>query len=67
MSRRVKSVAVLVFTLSLSLSAPVASALPTRGGEPGFFERIVLILKKVVKPMMPTSQGDNDFPTPPKP
>jgi hypothetical protein len=68
MSRRVRNF-VAVLALSLVLNVPVASAaVVIRDGDVSLRERIMQVLKKVLRPFAPVVNEDDDYkPTPPKP
>jgi hypothetical protein len=69
MSRRVRIAAVALLALSLVLQTPSASA-ATRDREvlnPGFIERVIRTVRKVLKPLTPGVQDDVPTPGPPKP
>lgn len=70
MSRRVRIAAVALFALILVVQSPSVAA-ATRDREvssPSFVEKVVRIVKKAVKPLMPSSSNDDGYiPTPPKP
>ncbi|HEX6178765.1 MAG TPA: hypothetical protein VF057_10435 [Thermoanaerobaculia bacterium] len=68
MNRRVRSVAAALLALTLSLSAPVASAaVVDRDGGITVRDRIIRVLKKIVKPLGVAIFEDEAKPTPPHP
>ncbi|HEU4523238.1 MAG TPA: hypothetical protein VFT12_14610 [Thermoanaerobaculia bacterium] len=71
MSRRVRNVVAALFALSLVLQTPVASAAPRerdRSFSPSFIQRVVKVVKGVLKPLGVAINDDDAFsPTPPKP
>lgn len=70
MNRRVRSVVAALFALSLVLPAPAAFAARERDRDatPGFIQRVVRIVKQVVKPFTSTVQEETTaLPGPPKP
>ena len=70
MNRRVRSVVAALFALSLVFPAPAAFAARERDRDvsPGFIQRVVSVVRKVLKPVMPTLQDDESpMPGPPKP
>ena len=70
MNCRVRIATAALFALSLILQTPSLTA-ATRDREsfaPGFVERVVRNIKKVLKPLAPATLEDSSFfPTPPKP
>lgn len=70
MSRRVRIAVVALFALSLVLQTPSVSA-ATRDRDsfsPGFVQRVIRSVKKVLKPLTPATTGDeNPYVAPPKP
>ena len=69
MSRRVRIAAVALLALSLVLQTPSASA-ATRDREvfnPGFIERVIRTVKKILKPLTPGVQDEVPYIGPPKP
>jgi hypothetical protein len=73
MSRRVSKVVVVILALTLTLSAPSAFAArrsPVFDGPSGPIERIVEVVKKIVRGFVPGTSDDTPgvvLPTPPKP
>ena len=71
MTRRARKLsAVVVLALCLSLQAPAAFAAPrNRADGPGFIDRIVRVIKHVVKGLTPGVLDETNiaWPTPPKP
>ena len=70
MSRRVRIAVVALLALFLVVQTPsVAAATRDRViSPPNFAERVIRIVKKAIKPLMPSSNDDDGFAaTPPKP
>ncbi len=74
MSRRVSKSLVAIFTLSVILSSTPSAFAAGRGpsfgddSSAGPVERIVRIMKKLVKPLLPQTHDENIvYPGPPKP
>lgn len=72
MSRRVRSLGAVLLTLSLVLNVPTAfAAVRDRDAgfhPPSFVQRVVRAIQKVLKPLMPANNNDDEFkPSPPLP
>ena len=68
MNRRVRGVSAALFALILVIQAPVASAAMQRDREPGFIQRVIKNIKKVLQPLTAAANDDDGYePTPPRP